>query len=309
MLSSGLLILDKPHGMASFKAIQLLKRRFRWNKIGHVGTLDPLATGVLPICIGKATKLVPYLMERQKRYEALIRLGIETQTQDREGEITHVYCGIKYPSPNEIEIAIKRFRGEIEQIPPMYSALRCQGRRLYEWAREGKDIPRKPRSIQIHKLICLSYNYPFLLIDVTCGKGTYIRTMASDIGRSLGTGGHLWALKRIGVGEHKIEDALAWDKVMTLKREEIEKRLIPVGEILSFLPTVKVGHREKEAMSNGRTFTLTSPHREFSVDKTSILRIQDREGEFLGLGGIVVCNGDGPGVEVCIKPSLVMVSS
>lgn len=309
MLSSGLLILNKPHGMASFKALQLLKRRFRWNKIGHAGTLDPLATGVLPVCIGKATRLVPYLMERQKRYEALIRLGIETQTQDREGEITGVYCGTEYPSPDKIEIVLKRFMGEIEQIPPMYSALRCQGRRLYELAREGKDVPRKPRSIQIHKLTCLSYRYPFLSIDVTCGKGTYIRALASDIGRDLGIGGHLWALKRVGVGEHNIDDALEWDKVMAMSREEIKKHLIPVGEILSFLPTVKVGIREKEAMSNGRTFTLTSPFNEFSPDETSILRIHDREGEFLGLGGIVLCNGEGIRDQIYIKPSLVMITT
>ncbi|MGA1864628.1 MAG: tRNA pseudouridine(55) synthase TruB [bacterium] len=307
MHSSGLLILNKPHGMASFKALQLLKRRFRWKKMGHAGTLDPLATGVLPICIGKATRLVPYLMERQKKYEALIRLGIETQTQDREGEITGVYSATEFPSPDKIEIVLKRFRGQIEQIPPMYSALRCQGRRLYELAREGKDIPRKPRCIQIHKLTCISYRYPFLSIDVTCGKGTYIRTLASDIGRDLGTGGHLWELKRTGVGEHNIDDALAWDKVMAMGREEIEKHIIPAGEILSFLPTVKVGHREREAMSNGRTFTLTSPCNEFPLDETSILRIHDREGEFLGLGGVVGSNADGIETEVHIKPSLVMI--
>ncbi|MGA1840375.1 MAG: tRNA pseudouridine(55) synthase TruB [bacterium] len=309
MLSSGLLILDKPHGMASFKALQLLKKRFRWNKIGHAGTLDPLATGVLPICIGKATRLVPYLMERQKRYKALIRLGLETQTQDREGEITGVYCGTEYPSPDKINIVLNRFRGPIEQIPPMYSALKCQGRRLYELAREGKDIPRKPRCVLIHKLTFISYRYPFLSIDVRCGKGTYIRTLASDIGRDLDTGGHLWALKRISVGEHNIDDALAWDKAMAMGREEIEKHIIPVGEILSFLPTVNVGHREKEAMSNGRTFTLTSPCNEFSLDETSILRIHDREGEFLGLGGVVINNGDGIETEVYIKPSLVMISA
>jgi tRNA U55 pseudouridine synthase TruB len=126
----------------------------------------------------------------------------------------------------------------------------------------------------------------------------------------LGTGGHLWALKRISVGEHNIEDALALDKIMRMNREEIERHIIPVGDILSFLPTVKVGHREKEAMSNGRTFTLTSPHRDFFPDKTSILRIHDREGEFLGLGGVVVSDGEGIGAEeVCIKPSLVMIST
>ncbi len=308
MLSSGLLILDKPHGMASFKAVLLLKRRFRWNKIGHAGTLDPLATGVLPICIGKATRLVPYLMDRQKRYEALIRLGIETQTQDREGEIIRVYCGTRYPSPDEIEIALDKFRGEIDQVPPMYSALRCQGRRLYEWARDGKDIPRKPRCIQIHKLICLSYSYPFLLIDVTCGKGTYIRTLASDIGRYLGTGGHLWALKRVAAGEHNIEDALAWDKIMAMNCGEMEEHLIPVGEILSFLPTVKVGNREREAMTNGRTFTLTDLHREFPLDKHRFYVSMTKKVSFwVWAGSLFAIKMDRGGI--CIKPSLVLFSS
>jgi tRNA pseudouridine55 synthase len=170
-------------------------------------------------------------------------------------------------------------------------------------------MPRKPRNIQIYKLICLAYNYPFLLIDITCGRGTYIRTLAADIGQSLCTGAHLWALKRLGVGEYKIEDALAWDKLMTMNRKQIEKYLVPAGDILSFLPQIQVDHKEKEAMTHGRSFMLANNDGKFSLDKTSVLRIQDREGKFLGLGGIVTSNENSLDGEVCIRPSLVMFPS
>jgi tRNA pseudouridine55 synthase len=303
---SGLLVIDKPYGMASFKAVHLLKRRFRWQKVGHVGTLDPLATGVLPICIGRATKLIPYLMERHKRYEALIRLGLETRTQDREGDVISFNRGSNFPSLQDIEMALEAFRGETEQVPPMYSALRYKGRRLYEWAREGMEMPREPRKIRIYEITCLAYRYPFVRMDVTCGRGTYIRTLAADIGRNLDTGGHLWALKRLGVGECIIEDALAWDKVMSMERGEIEPYLIPMGDILSFLPAVRISQKHKEAMSHGRSFVLTDPQEKLPLEETAILRIQDRDGEFLGLGGIASCHKTGSGFEICIKPALVV---
>ena len=309
MSTSGLLILDKPYGMTSFKTVQWLKRRFRWHKIGHVGTLDPLATGVLPVCIGKATKLIPYLMERYKRYEALVRLGIETQTQDREGDVTRVYRGTHYPSVTDLEGTLQKFRGEIEQVPPMYSALRHQGRRLYEWARDGLEIARSPRKVFVEWLRCLDYKYPFLLIDVSCGKGTYIRTLAADIGRDLGPGGHLWALKRLGVGGYTMDQALSWDQLTKMTPEEVEPHIIPMGEILSFLPLVTVNHKEKEAMKNGRSFLIMKPDEILPCDGFSLLRIQDQEGEFLGLGSIMSGQKDGVRSETHIKPSLVLTRS
>ena len=309
MPTSGLLILDKPYGMPSFKMVQLLKRRFRWQKIGHVGTLDPLATGVLPVCIGKATKLIPYLMERHKGYEALVRLGVDTQTQDREGGVTRIYCGRDYPSIADVEETLKGFRGEIKQIPPMYSALRYQGRRLYEWARDGHVIPRNPRKVFIDQLRCLAYDYPFLLIDVSCGKGTYIRTLAADIGWDLGTGGHLWALKRLSVGGYTMDQALPWEQVMGMTREEMESYFIPMGEILSFLPLVTVDHEEKEAMKNGRSFLVMKPQEICPLNGFSLFRVQDQEGEFLGLGSVVSDQKNGFISETYIKPSLVVVHS
>lgn len=309
MSTSGLLILDKPYGMPSFKMVQLLKHRFRWRKIGHVGTLDPLATGVLPVCIGKATKLIPYLMERYKRYEALVRLGIETQTQDREGDVTRIYCATHYPSVSDLERILQRFQGEIEQVPPMYSALRYQGRRLYEWARDGHEIARSARKVFIDRLRCLAYDYPFLLIDVSCGKGTYIRTLAADIGRDLGPGGHLWALKRLSVGGYTMDQALSWDQLIEMTREEIEPCIIPMGEVLSFLPLVTVNHKEKEAMRNGRSFLIMEPKDIFMLEGFSLLRIQDQEGEFLGLGSIMSNQKNGCRSETHIIPSLVVMHS
>jgi len=306
MLSSGLLILDKPHGIPSFKAVQALKRWFRWKKAGHVGTLDPLATGVLPICVGKATRLIPYIMGYEKGYEALIRLGAETLTQDREGAVTRMYCGRRYPSPEAVEDVLGRFKGEVEQVPPMYSALKYKGRRLYEWARDGEDLPRKPRMVRIEEITCLSYAYPFLLVEITCGRGTYIRSLAADIGRDLGTGGHLWALRRLRVGEYTIERAIQWEAIERMDRGAMEGALISMGEMLHFLPAVRVDRKGKAAMANGQAFTLVNPLPAAPFDKNPIVRIEDPDGAFLGLGGIVRCSEHALGLEICIKPSMVI---
>ncbi|MGA1796820.1 MAG: tRNA pseudouridine(55) synthase TruB [bacterium] len=306
MASSGLLILDKPHGIPSFKAVQALKRRFRWTKAGHVGTLDPLATGVLPICVGKATRLIPYIMECEKGYEALIRLGAETLTQDREGAVTRMYCGRRYPSPGEVEGVLGRFRGEVEQVPPMYSALKYKGRRLYEWARDGKDLPRNPRMVRIDTITCLAYTYPFLLVDITCGRGTYIRSLAADIGRALGTGGHLWALRRLRVGEYTIERSLQWGTIERMRREEMEDALISMGEMLHFLPAIQVDLKGKAAMAHGRTFTLVNPPPAESFDNNMLVRVEDPDGVFLGLGGVIRCTEHALGLEISIKPSMVI---
>ncbi|MBN2374546.1 tRNA pseudouridine(55) synthase TruB [bacterium] len=345
MCTSGLLNLDKPYGMSSFHAISAIKQRFGWKKIGHAGTLDPLATGILSVCVGKATRLIPFLTDYRKRYRALIRLGIETETQDREGEILRVYSGRRYPSMDDIEMVFDRFRGQTEQVPPMYSALRCKGRRLYEWARAGKEVPRSPRKITIYKLACLAYSYPFLYIDVICGKGTYIRTLAFDIGACLGTGAHIWALERVGVGWHKIEDTVSWKDVMSMDHRKIEENIVPIGDMLSFLPVLKLDAKGKEAMIHGRRFFIDkadiadkkynfdtdyessseglfpcniekSPYVDKIIDGESlnggisVLRIKDQDGNFLGLGKIVPAE-KGSSVDdlVCIQPSLVLATN
>ncbi len=308
---SGLLNLNKPYGIASFQLIEILRRRFRLKKIGYAGTLDPLATGVLLLCIGKATRLVPFLLDCQKRYHALIRLGIETQTQDREGKITRIYCKSGYPSTDKVRQVIKGFKGEIEQVPPMFSALRYRGRRLYELARNCEEAPRNPRKVRIDEITCFAYNYPFLHIDVLCSKGTYIRTLAADIGTHLGQGAHLWALKRVSIGKYNIEDAISWENIMDMDCKKIGNVVIPNGEILSFLPSVTLDSKQKEAMLNGHRFTIDhfSFRGEILPEKTMKLRAYDREGEFLGLGEILSRAGNNMDSDIHIMPFLVLASN
>jgi tRNA pseudouridine55 synthase len=234
MPTSGLLFLDKPYGMTSFQIVNSLKKRFKWKKVGHAGTLDPLATGVLLICTEKATRAIPFLQELKKRYQAQVRLGIETETQDREGDLIKVYTGANYPSPGDIQGALERFKGEIEQTPPMFSALWYKGRRLYEWARQGNTVPRAPRKVWIYEIEYSSYRYPFLNLNVVCSKGTYIRTLAADIGNALGVGGYIWGLRRSGVGGYTIHDALVWEEVMKMDLQEIEAHIIPWGQVLNY---------------------------------------------------------------------------
>jgi len=309
---SGLLNLDKPYGVTSSKIIYDIKRRFRLKKIGYAGTLDPLATGVLMICIGKATRLVPFLVDCRKRYSALIRLGVATKTQDREGKLSGVYTLNRFPSQESVLDVVNSFKGEIEQVPPMYSALRYKGKRLYELARNGKEVPRKSRIVKIYELVCCGYSYPFIHLDIICSKGTYIRTLAEDIGFRLGTGGHIWALKRTGVGGYNIENALSCADLMAMNREELEDHLIPIGEILSFFPSVKLATGQRESMLHGQSFSVTSSQywKDLIPEQgMPIIRVYDKGGEFLGLGLMQCIVTTDREKEIYLKPSLVLAKN
>jgi tRNA pseudouridine55 synthase len=202
---NGVLLLDKPGGMTSNAALQKARRLFAAARAGHTGTLDPMATGLLPVCFGEATKFSADLLEADKTYEAELCLGRTTDTGDREGRTTAalpVNCALA-----DIEAALPRFTGDIQQVPPMYSALKREGRPLYELARQGLEVERPPRSITIHMLELLAWKSPRLTLRVTCSKGTYIRVLAEDLGKALGCGAHLTALRRVRVGSLDLADA------------------------------------------------------------------------------------------------------
>ena len=195
----GILNINKPAGKTSFAVVAMVKRLTGEKHVGHAGTLDPMATGVLPVCLGQATRLVEYLMDTTKTYRAEIELGVSTDSYDREGAVTQK-CDASAVTLAQIETALNSFRGVITQIPPMYSAVKHQGKPLYELARAGIDVERKARTAKIYSLEIRDWQNPFLTIEVNCGKGTYIRSLANDLGQALGCGATLSALERSRCG-------------------------------------------------------------------------------------------------------------
>jgi len=234
----GVLLLDKPLGWTSNDALQKAKGLLRAEKGGHTGTLDPLATGLLPLCFGAATKFSQVSLDADKRYRATLHLGQRTTTGDREGEVTEeraVSC-----DRAAIEAACARFTGRIEQTPPMHSALKHQGRALYEYARAGVEVERPTRTVDIHRIDIVDWQSPRLVIDVHCSKGTYIRTLAEDIGRQLGCGAHLAALRRTGAGALDVAQAVTIERLTALDETARAALLLPADVLLSEWPAVSL---------------------------------------------------------------------
>lgn len=205
---NGFLNLDKPRGKTSFAVVSLVKRLTGVRRAGHGGTLDPAATGVLPICLGQATRMSAYLLSGNKRYRAAVRLGIETDTYDAEGQVT-ARTDASGITLSHVEAALQAFRGRIHQVPPMYSALKRQGRRLYDLARAGQAVELEARQVEVYGLLIAEWAPPILVLDIECGRGTYIRSIAHDLGRALGCGAHLAGLVRTAIGPFTIEHALS----------------------------------------------------------------------------------------------------
>jgi len=229
---NGALNIYKEKGVSSFHVVKEVRKILGVKKCGHAGTLDPSAEGVMQICIGKGTKMVPFLQQEEKTYEAVVRLGISTDTQDAEGKVIKQCSDIRVEL-EQIRTALEHFTGLQQQIPPMFSALRFEGKRLYELARNGKEIPRKPRWIKIFEIKLIDFALPDFKILVRCSKGTYIRTLASDIGDYLGCGAHLLALKRIKAGRFSIENSLKIEEVRKLVEQgRIKERIYSVEELI-----------------------------------------------------------------------------
>lgn len=249
---SGLLLVDKPAGITSFEVVRRVRRALKVKKAGHLGTLDPFATGLLPLALGEATKLAQFLLEESKEYLATLKLGAETDTQDLTGRVTGTWE--RLPSHEEILRATAGFEGEIEQVPPSYSAVRHQGERLYKLARRGEAVAAPPRTVRIHRLEVQEIDLPLVTLRVECSKGTYIRTLAQDLGRALGCGAHLAGLVRLAVGPFRLEEALSLEAIEQAgEPQKIYRRLIPLAHCLPDFPVVQVDLGEARRLSQGQT--------------------------------------------------------
>jgi tRNA pseudouridine55 synthase len=248
----GLLLIDKPGGITSFAVVRRVRKVFQVKKVGHLGTLDPFATGLLPLALGEATKLAQFLLDEPKTYLATLKLGVETDTQDLTGQVTGE--SVSLPSPEEVSRIAGTFVGEIDQVPPMYSAVHHQGERLYKLARRGEAVEAAPRKVVIHRLEIKDVSLPMVTLKVECSKGTYIRTLAHDLGRALGCGAHLVGLTRLAVGPFRLEEALPLDVIEeTADPGNMHRRLIPLARCLPSLKAVRVDGNQARRLAQGQT--------------------------------------------------------
>lgn len=253
----GVLNIDKPGGMTSHDVIARVRRLLRQQRVGHAGTLDPMATGVLVVCLGRATRIIEYLSDTRKAYRAIIHLGVVTDTWDAEGTVlaTHACEGLHQ---KDVEAALEAFRGEIEQTPPMYSALKHNGQPLYKLARQGVTVERAPRRITLYRVNLVGWTPPVLTLDIVCSKGTYVRALAHDLGQALGVGAHLAALRRTAVGAFAIDDAVALDTLEAEREDNGWRRhLVPLQRALAHLPAVTLGADAIQYLRYGQAIPLT----------------------------------------------------
>ena len=251
----GVLLLDKPVGLSSNAALQQAKRRFRAEKAGHTGTLDPLASGLLPICFGEATKFAHMLLDADKTYVALVRLGTTTATGDAEGEVLQTRNVTV--TRQDVEAVLPRFIGRIMQIPPRYAALKYQGRNYYEYAREGIEIPRPGREVVIHSMTLDACTPPDLSLTIRCGKGTYVRVLAEDIGLALGCGAHLAALRRLETGGLRLSASCTLETLAGLSDDECDARLLPPDTLVAALRRIDLEPVEALRFAQGQAVART----------------------------------------------------
>jgi tRNA pseudouridine55 synthase len=279
---SGILLLDKPLGMTSNDALQRVKRLYQARKAGHTGSLDPLASGLLPLCFGEATKLSAYLLDADKRYWVRGKLGVTTTTADAEGEVvrTRPTAGVSAASLQQV---VECFVGEIAQLPPMYSALKYQGQRLYKLAREGVEVPREPRKVTIHSIELGPFEGDEFEMRVHCSKGTYVRTLAEDIGEQLGCGAHVSGLSRTGVGPYGAERMVTMQQIeaaATIGTEALDALLLPLDTAVGHWPEVRLSADSAYYLKLGQPVLVPkAPTRGW-------LRLYDQTGGFLGVGEI-----------------------
>lgn len=271
----GALLLDKPLGISSNAALQAAKGIYGARKAGHAGTLDPLATGLLVLLFGEATKLAGHLLDQQKEYLATIKLGETTTTGDAEGAI--VESRAVAVGTESLRAVLDRFLGEIEQVPPMHSALKRGGVPLYRLAREGKDVERQPRRVRIAGIELLTFQPPRAEVRIRCSKGTYIRTLAEDIGKALGTGAHLRALRRTASGRFRIEDAIELQALRDLGPVERPRRLIGLGALVEDLPRAELDAGAEARLRNGQTLQISGL-------AEGVIAVVRADGALIGLG-------------------------
>jgi tRNA pseudouridine55 synthase len=297
---NGILLIDKPHGMTSNQVLQRAKRIFQACKAGHTGSLDPIATGLLPLCFGEATKVSQFMLDADKQYWVRIKLGEATTTYDIEGEV--VSSGVVNVDRRQIEKALKFFTGTISQLPPMYSAVKQGGQALYKLAREGKEVERNPREVTVYRIDLLDFDGEYLELEILCSKGTYVRSIAHDLGQELGCGAHVVELRRLGVGDFRIDEAVDLEDIENLQSpEEVERLLLPVDEALLGLPDVTLTSLATHYLLQGQP--VTARHGQ----EPGLVRLYNEENAFLGMGEVLddgrvapkrlMCVGGQPGAQ------------
>lgn len=280
----GIFNIYKEKGFTSHDVVAIVRRTIHMKKVGHTGTLDPDAEGVLPVCVGKATKLSDVIMDGRKSYRAMLRLGITTTTEDASGEVLETK-DVEF-NEEKIREAVASFIGKLEQVPPMYSAVKVNGKKLYELAREGKEIERKSRTIEVYDIRIRQFLPPDRVeIDVDCSKGTYIRTLCADIGKALGCGGHMAELLRTRTGAFSLENAIKLDELKALaEQEKAEEALLTMEEALEDFPMVKVSEKSQKFLYNGgkiqKRFLTEKPA---VLTEGEIVATYDHENNLVGL--------------------------
>ncbi len=280
---NGILLFDKPGGMSSNAVLQRVKRIFNANKAGHTGSLDPLATGLLPICLGEATKMSGFLLDADKRYQVTIKLGVKTNTADAEGDAILTREVGDY-SETQLQAVLAEFIGGIEQVPPMHSALKQNGQPLYKLAHQGIEVPRKSRSIVIHSIQMLAAEGDLLELEVHCSKGTYIRTLAEDIGEQLGCGAHVAVLRRLSVGPFSGEKMITPVQLEAIAEEgfdALDRLLCPMESALSHWPEVRLSQDVAFFLKRGQAVVVSQAPRE------GLVKLFEGENDFLGVGQIL----------------------
>ena len=279
---SGIVVLDKANGLSSNAALQEVKRLYEANKAGHAGSLDPLATGVLPVCLGEATKVSQFLLDSDKCYRARIKLGIRTDTGDSEGSIIERNAGISV-SRKAIERALTKFKGEIEQVPPMHSAIKMNGVPLYKLARKGIVVEREPRLVTLYQVCLLEFVNSELELEISCSKGTYIRTIADDLGQELGCGAHVIELRRTQAGVFTEKDSISAEELALEKEnrglDKIDQFLIPMDRAIQDLPEVNLPSITASHVKNGQAVLVRH------LPKNGLVRMYEGE-QFIGIGSI-----------------------
>lgn len=277
----GILPIDKPHGITSMDVVRQIKRAVRQKKVGHTGTLDPFATGVLPICIGQATRLTEFLIDSTKEYIGVIKLGVETNTYDSFGETKSIKSteSIRY---KDIQLALNNFSGQVQQTPPIYSALKRNGKRLYDMARRGEDIIMEPRPVDVFEIKLESYEEPFATVFVKCGKGFYMRSLAHDVGDLLGTGAHLKDLRRIRTGPFSLEDCCTLEEAKEILNSGSYKKILRSPDsVLKHLKEVVIDESQITLVRTGQSLSLELNHQ--AVINNELIRVYSSEGKFIAL--------------------------
>lgn len=286
---NGIINVLKPSEMTSHDVVSFIRRTFNMKKVGHTGTLDPNAAGVLPICIGKATRVAEYFDDFNKSYRGELTLGSSTDTQDMYGVVLET--SDKKVTEDEINAVFEQFKGDMKQTPPMYSAIKIDGKKLYELAREGKTIERTQRDITIYDIeILKNYNNERILFDVDCSKGTYVRTICNDIGERLGTLGHMSFLMRTKVGNFCIKEAYTLDELEKLKEKDmLETTLLPLDTALLQYESIEFSESNSKSLKNGLKLRVDNSENKYTPDQ--LVRVYS-ESEFIGVGTFVFSEGE-----------------